>query len=82
MTFNRMGPPCPYCGSYVTDVKTTVRSLAGDFWRRRDCPSCGRHFNTAQHAEIIATKDVITWHHRKVEINWRACRTYFATLVT
>mgnify|MGYP003347139222 FL=1 len=81
MAINRMGPPCPECGSLVTDVNRTTRSAEGHFWRRRDCPSCGAHFQTIQHAEIVAPTGAVTWKYRKVHIQWHKCRERFAALL-
>lgn len=71
MSVNRIGPPCPACGSLTTDVITTCRSETGDFHRRRKCPCCEYRFNTIQMAEIIAPPMSVKWKNRKVTINWR-----------
>lgn len=81
MAVNRMGPPCPECGCLVTDVNRTSRSTEGHFWRRRDCPSCGAHFQTIQHAEIVAPKGAVSWQSRRVSIDWRALRNQLIKLV-
>jgi len=82
MGINRQGPPCPECGCLTTDVNRTNRTPEGHFWRRRDCPSCGSHFQTIQHTEIVAPKGTVRWHGRIVHVNWSLFRDYFASLVT
>lgn len=74
MAINRMGPPCPECGSLVTDVNRTSRTVEGHFCRRRDCPSCGAHFQTIQPAEIVAPDGSVGWKYRQVHIHWDKCR--------
>lgn len=81
MAVNRSGPPCPECGSLVTDVNRTVRTNTGDFWRRRDCPSCGVTFFTVQAAELVAPAGSVSWHYRIPTIHWAKFRNYFAELL-
>jgi transcriptional regulator NrdR family protein len=71
MSVNRMGPPCPACGSLTTDVMRTCRSETGDFHRRRKCPCCNHRFNTIQMRELLAPPTSAKWKDRKVTINWR-----------
>lgn len=82
MGVNRSGPPCPECGSLITDVSRTSRSPEGHFCRRRDCPSCGAHFMTIQHAELVAPKGSVRWQNHIVHVNWSQFRAYFASLLT
>lgn len=82
MAVNRSGPPCPECGSLVTDVNRTARTSTGDFWRRRDCPSCGHRFQTVQPAELIAPKGSVGWEYRTAVIHWAKFRSHFATLIS
>jgi hypothetical protein len=71
MATNRMGPPCPECGSLVTDVIRTCRTEEGHFVRRRGCPCCGYRFNTAQPTEFVAPKGSVKWWaDRTYRINW------------
>ena len=81
MALNRIGPPCPECGSLTTDVERTLRSSEGHFLRKRICPSCGHRFSTLQHTEIVAPPGSFHGHTRRVSINWRVLRSYFAKLV-
>jgi transcriptional regulator NrdR family protein len=81
MAVNRMGPPCPECGCLVSDITRTNRSAEGHFWRRRDCPSCGHHFQTVQHAEIVAPRGTVSWRYRTVQIKWANFRNHFTQLV-
>ena len=81
MATNRMGPPCPECGSLTTDVNRTARSKEGHFWRRRDCPICGHHFQTIQHSEVVVPPGAVSWDYRKVRVHWSYLREYFASLL-
>lgn len=81
MAVNRSGPPCPECGSLVTDVNRTNRSPQGHFLRRRSCPSCGASFHTVQHAEFIAPAGSVSWHYRTVTIHWAKFRRHFVDLI-
>lgn len=82
MGANRCGPPCPECGSLVTDVNRTCRSAEGHFWRRRDCPSCGARFQTIQSRELVTPPEsgAVSWSYRKVLIRWS--QTLVAALVS
>jgi DNA-directed RNA polymerase subunit RPC12/RpoP len=75
MPANKMGPPCPECGSQLTDVSTTERADDRSFWRSRKCVTCGHRFHTVQQPEQYAIKGTVTWHcegtKRKPMINWR-----------
>lgn len=81
MAVNRIGPPCPGCGSLTTDVLMTRRSAAGDFHRRRSCPACKHRFNTIQMAEIIAPPLSVKWKNRQFTINWRRLSTHLFSLL-
>jgi transcriptional regulator NrdR family protein len=81
MATNRLGPPCPQCGSLVTDIKRTSRSAEGHFWRSRECPCCGHRFQTLQHTEIVAPRGAVRWRDRTVRIDWSAFRSYFTKLI-
>jgi len=71
MAVNRMGPPCPECGSLLTDVIRTNRTEDGHFVRHRSCPCCGHRFHTVQTAEYVARNDSIKWvANRTYRINW------------
>ena len=82
MAVNRMGPPCPECGSLVTDVKRTTRSTQGHFWRRRDCPCCGHRFQTIQHTEIVIPTGSVEWSGHNVRIHWADFRSHLAKLLS
>ena len=64
MGANRMGPPCPNCGSQITDVGSTYRSKEGDFVRRRICIACDHRFYTAQCAEVLVSRRDLQWKGR------------------
>jgi C4-type Zn-finger protein len=71
MGANRMGPPCPECGSQVTDVISTRSSAHNDKVRRRSCFCCGHKFYTVQPAEMIADNTSIHWKGKIVgTIDW------------
>lgn len=70
MSSNRMGPPCPKCGSLLTGVTRTCRSKHGDFARKRECPSCGHGFMTMQPAELIAGPGDVHWQGHVISIDW------------
>jgi len=70
MGINRMGPPCPNCGSLTTDVLTTFRTAEGDFVRRRLCPCCEHRFYTAQPCEVSIRVRSMTWKNRVPTIFW------------
>ena len=70
MASNRMGPPCPECGSLLTGVTRTCRSKGGDFARRRLCPCCGLIFQTIQPAELITGRGDVHWQGHRIEIDW------------
>ena len=61
MAANKMGPPCPECGSHLTDVMSTVRTDDRGFWRARKCPSCNHRFHTVQPPESLVIKDTVIW---------------------
>lgn len=82
MAVNRLGPPCPECGSLTTDVKRTLRTSEGHFLRMRVCPSCSHRFNTVQHTEIVAPPGSVHTRRYDVTINWQNFRSYFAKLLT
>ena len=77
MGANRMGPPCPKCGSLITDVKSTYRSEEGDFIRRRLCPSCNYRFYTAQPTEALIHSRSVQWKGRTPTIFWEDIVTAF-----
>jgi len=81
MGTNRMGLPCPACGSLLTDVKRTCRSSDGHFWRQRACPSCGASFHTVQPAEVHCPSGSVSWHYRIPTIHWAKFRQHFSELV-
>lgn len=82
MAVNRLGPPCPECGSLTTDIKRTLRSPEGHFLRKRICPSCSHRFTTVQHTEIIAPPGSVHTRRYDVTIHWQNFRSYFAKLLT
>lgn len=72
MALNKLGPPCPNCGSHITRVVTTARDGHNSFYRRRHCEFCDHRFTTAQPAEIVAPSLVFAWSRQKLmNINWR-----------
>ena len=71
MAVNRLGPPCPECGSLITRVVTTARSGEGGFYRRRHCQQCDHRFHTAQPAEILIHTNVFVWTNRNLQIDWQ-----------
>jgi transcriptional regulator NrdR family protein len=77
MGANRMGPPCPNCGSEITDVKSTYRSAEGDFVRRRVCPACNYRFYTAQPTEALLHRRSVEWRGRVPTIFWEDVLTAF-----
>ena len=78
MAANRMGPPCPNCGSLVTDVKSTHRSKDGDFVRRRACPVCEHRFNTVQPREAVAHTRSVQWQQKNVAtIFWQDLGNFY-----
>ena len=77
MGANRMGPPCPNCGSEITDVKSTYRSAEGDFVRRRVCPACNHRFYTAQPTEVLLHRTSVQWRGRVPTIFWEDVLTAF-----
>lgn len=81
MAVNRIGPPCPECGCLTTDIKRTLRSPEGHFYRQRVCPSCDHRFSTVQHTEIVAPREAVRTRRYDVSINWPAFRSYFAKLL-
>lgn len=82
MGVNRMGPPCPECGSLTTDIHRTLRTPEGHFYRQRRCPSCNHKFSTVQHTEIVAPPGSVKGFTRHVSIDWSNFRAYFAKLIT
>jgi len=74
MASNKMGPPCPNCGSHLSDVVSTVRTDDKGFWRHRKCPSCGHRFHTVQPPEMFALSDTVTWElkgkRREPKVDW------------
>jgi transcriptional regulator NrdR family protein len=74
MASNKLGPPCPECGSHLTDVVSTVRTDDRGFWRSRKCPCCGHKFHTVQQAEQYVIDGTVTWLSagklRQAIINW------------
>ena len=71
MGVSRMGPPCPQCGSLLTDVINTYRTEEGHFVRRRVCPACDHRFYTAQPIEFVAPKGSVKWWAgRTYRVNW------------
>lgn len=81
MGINRIGPPCPKCGSLSTTVYRTVRTPDHHFWRQRICASCEHRFTTIQPTEIVAPKGSASWFGRTVFINWAPLRPFFAQLL-
>lgn len=81
MSVNRIGPPCPACGSLTTDVVTTRRNASADFHRRRKCPCCNHRFNTIQMAEIVAPAMSVKWKNREFTINWRRLSKHLLSLL-
>jgi len=75
MAVNRMGPPCPKCGSLITDVSSTHRNEGGDFVRRRICPACQHRFNTVQPREVAVHRRTVQWKGRVPTIFWEEART-------
>ena len=82
MAVNRLGPPCPECGSLTTDIERTLRSPEGHFFRKRKCPCCSHRFATVQHTEIVAPREAVTTRRYDVSIYWPAFRSYFSKLLT
>jgi transcriptional regulator NrdR family protein len=70
MPVNRMGPPCPECGSLCTDVITTRKSENRDIVRRRGCPSCQARFHTVQAGEVVAPVGAVRWSNRRIFVDW------------
>jgi len=72
MAANRMGAPCPKCGSQVTDVIMTRSTKDNDKIRRRHCFSCGHRYYTVQPAEMVADRSSIKWIRRnhRCTIDW------------
>jgi transcriptional regulator NrdR family protein len=75
MSVNRIGPPCPECGSLTTDVISTCRNETQEFLRRRKCPICEHRFSTVQRNEVVVKENVwpnrsVAWKGRKFTINW------------
>ncbi|NCU71534.1 MAG: hypothetical protein EBY66_00730 [Candidatus Fonsibacter lacus] len=72
-----MGPPCPNCGSHLTDIASTARTADRGFWRLRKCPSCGHRFHTVQQPEMIVIKGTVSWltdskgKQRTAQVDWR-----------
>lgn len=81
MAVNRLGPPCPECGSLTTDIKRTLRSPEGHFLRTRVCPCCSHRFATVQHTEIVAPPGSVRTRRYDVTIHWSNFRSYFAQLL-
>ena len=77
MAANRMGPPCPKCGSLVTDVASTHRSEGGDFVRRRICPICENRFNTVQPREAVAHRRSVQWKNNLATIFWQDLGSFY-----
>ena len=77
MASNKMGPPCPNCGSHLSDVVSTVRTDDHGFWRSRKCPACNHRFHTVQTPEMLALSDTVTWlpnaqgKQRTAKVDWR-----------
>ena len=75
MATNKMGPPCPNCGSHLTDVASTNRTVDRGFWRLRKCPCCNHRFHTVQQPEILEVKGTVTWlakgKRRTAQVDWR-----------
>ena len=82
MAVNRLGPPCPECGSLTTDIIRTLRSPEGHFLRQRKCPCCSHRFSTVQHTEIVAPAESVHTRRYDVTIHWHTFRSYFAKLLT
>jgi transcriptional regulator NrdR family protein len=74
MASNKLGPPCPECGSHLTDVVSTVRTDDRGFWRSRKCPCCGYKFHTVQQPEQYVIDGTVTWLSagklRQAIVNW------------
>jgi len=78
MGANRMGPPCPNCGSQVTDVVSTFRTKEQDVVRYRVCISCDHRFHTAQYAEtVVVLRRDFKWSGRKVTLLKEGIRNMF-----
>jgi transcriptional regulator NrdR family protein len=77
MPANKMGPPCPSCGSHLTDVVSTNRTADRGFWRLRKCPACDHRFHTVQQPEMVVVDGTVTWladskgKHRTAQVDWR-----------
>lgn len=82
MGINRIGPPCPECGSLTTDIRRTLRTPEGHFYRQRECPSCAHKFHTVQHTEIVAPREAVATRRYDASIHWPAFRDYFVKLLT
>jgi transcriptional regulator NrdR family protein len=81
MGFNRIGPPCPECGSLMTDTLRTMRTLDGDFVRRRECPVCKHRFYTVQVKELIAPSNSVKWiKSRQYLVRWQQFRSQLESL--
>jgi len=76
MAMNKIGPPCPECGSHLTDVVSTVRTVDQGFWRSRKCPACGHRFHTGQQPEKVVVDGAVSWppspkgDYRIAKIDW------------
>ena len=61
MPFNTVGTPCPNCGSLITRVVNTTRSIDGQIVRRRWCEFCDHRYYTAQTAERFIPEGGMEW---------------------